>query len=234
MKILVSIIIPCKNEEAYIGKLLDSLVLQNLTQIYEIIIADAGSTDSTLSIIESYKDKFHSVKVIKGGLPSVGRNLGAKAAKGSILLFIDADAYFKDKSIIKKSFRKFRKKKLELLGCLLNIENNFLVRLIYFFCNSVIRMSKLDKPFVVGTYFMISRDKFFELGGFDEELMHCEDYFLSKEINPKKFSLVNRYVYTDDRRFKKMGFLNMVAYFIKNMFKKNDKDYFKKDIGYWL
>jgi hypothetical protein len=23
-------------------------------------------------------------------------------------------------------------------------------------------------------------------------------------------------------------------YFVKNMFKKNNKDYFKKDIGYWL
>jgi glycosyltransferase involved in cell wall biosynthesis len=234
MEILVSIIIPCKNEEAYIGKLLDSLVLQNLTQIYEIIIADAGSTDSTLSIIESYKDKLHNLKVIKGGLPSVGRNLGAKAAKGSILLFIDADAYFKNSNIIKHSFRKFRKKKYELLGCMLNIEHNFFVRLIYFFCNGVIRFSKLDKPFVVGTYFMINKDKFFELGGFDEELMHCEDYFLSKEINPKKFSLVNKYVYTDDRRFKKMGYFNMVMYFVKNMFKKNNKDYFKKDIGYWL
>ena len=95
-------------------------------------------------------------------------------------------------------------------------------------------MSKLDKPFVVGTYFMINRDKFFELGGFDEELMHCEDYFLSKEIKAKNFSLVNKYVYTDDRRFKKMGYLNMITYFVKNMFKKNDKDYFKKDIGYWL
>jgi glycosyltransferase involved in cell wall biosynthesis len=234
MGILVSIIIPCKNEEAYIGKLLDSLVLQNLTDIYEIIIADAGSTDSTLSIIDNYKDKLHNLTVIDGGLPSVGRNLGAKAAKGSILLFIDADAYFKDSNIIKHSFRKFRKNKFDLLGCLLNIENNFLVKVIYFFCNGVIKFSKLDKPFVVGTYFMINKDKFFELGGFDEELMHCEDYFLSKQINPKKFSVVNKYVYTDDRRFKKMGYFNMVMYFVKNMFKKNNKDYFKKNINYWL
>jgi glycosyltransferase involved in cell wall biosynthesis len=234
MGILVSIIIPCKNEETYIGKLLDSLVLQNLTDIYEVIIADAGSTDSTLSIIDNYKNKLNNLTVIDGGLPSVGRNLGAMAAKGSILLFIDADAYFKDSNIIKHSFRKFRKKKYELLGCMLNIEHNFFVRVIYFFCNGVIRFSKLDKPFVVGTYFMINKDKFFELGGFDEELMHCEDYFLSKEINRKKFKLVNKYVYTDDRRFKKMGYLNMVMYFVKNMFKKNNKDYFKKDIGYWL
>ena len=142
MEILVSIIIPCKNEEAYIGKLLDSLVLQHLTQSYEIIIADAGSTDSTLSIINNYKDKFHNLRVIDGGLPSVGRNLGAKAAMGKLLLFIDSDAYFKDSLIVKHSVRTFRKSKLELLGCMLNIEHNFLVRLIYFFCNGVIKLSK--------------------------------------------------------------------------------------------
>jgi glycosyltransferase involved in cell wall biosynthesis len=210
------------------------LVLQNLTDIYEIIIADAGSTDSTLSIIDNYKNKLNNLKVIGGGLPSVGRNLGAKTAKGDILLFIDSDAYFKDNNIIKHSFRRFRKNKYELLGSMLNIEHNHFVRLIYFFCNGVIKLSKLDKPFVVGTYFMISKDKFFDLGGFDEELMHCEDYFLSKEINSKKFTVIDKYVYTDDRRFKKMGYLNMVIYFVKNMFKKNDKDYFKKDIGYWL
>ena len=98
----------------------------------------------------------------------------------------------------------------------------------------VIRSSKFDKPFVVGSYMMITKEAFNRVGGFDESLMHCEDYFLSKEINRNKFSVVNKYIYTDDRRFKKMGKLNLVAYFIKNMIKKNDKEYFKKDIGYWL
>ena len=130
--------------------------------------------------------------------------------------------------------RTFNKRKLELLGCYLNIDNNWFVRVIYYFCNHIISLSKYDKPFVVGTYFMINKDRFFELGGFDESLMHCEDYFLSKEINPKKFSLVDGYVYTDDRRFKKLGYLNMVGYFLKNTLKRNNKEYFKKDIGYWL
>ena len=64
--------------------------------------------------------------------------------------------------------------------------------------------------------------------------MHCEDYFLSKLIKPKNFIVISDYVYTDDRRFKKLGYLNMVLYFAKNTIMKNNKDYFKKDIGYWL
>jgi glycosyltransferase involved in cell wall biosynthesis len=234
MEINVSIIIPCKNEQGYIGKLLSSLEKQNLPKTFEIIIADAKSTDKTLDIINSYYVKLPNLKVIEGGLPSLGRNLGAIVAKGDILLFIDADAYFKNNMLIMDSVNKFKNDKLDLLGCYLNIENNLFVKLIYSLCNTIIKLSKFDKPFVVGTYFMINKDKFFELGGFDESLMHCEDYFLSKEISSEKFSLHNDYVYTDDRRFKKLGYINMMMYFIKNMFKKNNKEYFKKDIGYWL
>jgi glycosyltransferase involved in cell wall biosynthesis len=233
MEINVSIIIPCKNEQGYIGKLLDSLEKQHLSQSFEIIIADAKSTDLTLDIINSYYIKLPNLRVIEGGLPSVGRNLGAQAANGHTLLFIDADAYFKDDMIIRHSVRKFNKNKLELLGCYLNIEHNWFVKLIYFFCNIIVNLSKFDKPFVVGTYFMIKKDKFFELGGFDESLMHCEDYFLSKEVSSKKFSLFDGYVYTDDRRFKKMGRFKIIKYFILNILNRNNKNYFKKDIGYW-
>jgi glycosyltransferase involved in cell wall biosynthesis len=229
----LSIIIPCKNEEKYIGELLKSLTKENLPKNTEIIVADAGSTDKTLSIINYYKYLLPNLRVIKGGLPSVGRNAGAKEASGNILLFLDSDCYFKEPGIIRHSLIKILKGN-ELVGSLLSIENNVWVRLVYFFCNMVIMGSKLDKPFVVGTYMMITKEAFDRVGGFDESLMHCEDYFLSKYIDPKKFSVVKRYVYTDDRRFKKMGKLNMIAYFIKNMTKKNNKEYFKKDIGYWL
>ena len=145
MEINVSIIIPCKNEQGYIGKLLSSLEQQHLSQSFEIIIADANSTDKTLDIVNSYYIKLPNLKVIKGGLPSVGRNLGAKEAKGHTLLFIDADAYFKDNNIIRHSIRVFNKRKLDLLGCYLNIENNWFVKLIYFFCNIIVKLSKFDR-----------------------------------------------------------------------------------------
>ena len=67
MKDKLTIIIPCKNEENYIGKCLQLISNQISVDIddVEIIIADAGSTDGTLDIIKSFKNILN-ITVIKG------------------------------------------------------------------------------------------------------------------------------------------------------------------------
>jgi len=86
-----SIIIPAYNEERDIGKCLDSLGKQSYKN-YEIIVVDDGSKDATRKII----GKFKKVKLIEGEHkgPGFSRNLGAKKAKGKILVFVDADMTF--------------------------------------------------------------------------------------------------------------------------------------------
>ena len=228
----LSIIIPCKNEEQYIGVLFESLLKQRLPKNTEIIVADANSTDKTQLIIKAYSNVL-PIKVVQGGLPSVGRNNGALVANGDVLLFLDSDCYLKDTEIVLKALLKIRQGS-ELVGGLLNIEKNPWVRFLYAWSNLSMFLSKFDKPFVVGTFFMIKKDTFVRCGGFDESLMHCEDYFLSKLVDKKKFSIVRSYVYTDDRRLKKMGKFKIAMYFINNIIHKNNKEFFKKDIGYWL
>jgi glycosyltransferase involved in cell wall biosynthesis len=227
----LSIIIPCKNEDGYIGKLLDSILIQEMPMEYEIIIADANSSDKTLLVIDKYRDVL-PIKVIEGGLPSFGRNNGARVASGDIFLFLDADCYFDDKFIIFDCIKSIIGGN-DLVGVLLDSNSSLRVKLAYYITNLILVCSKLDKPFVVGGFFMIKKDVFWEMGGFDEELMHCEDYFLSKNVKPNKFTIVKRRVYFDDRRFKKLGFYNFIIYFIKNVLNKNNREYFKKDIGYW-
>ena len=131
MEIELSIIIPCKNEESYIGKLLDCLVMQSLPDSVEIIVSDAGSTDGTIAIINSYIGLLPNLRIIEGGLPSVGRNLGALYAMGKVLLFIDSDTYFKNDSLVIDSLDLFKSRGASILGCLLNIENNFRIKVIY-------------------------------------------------------------------------------------------------------
>lgn len=87
---MLSIIIIAKNEEKLLPRLLRSIRRQDYTD-YEVILADAKSTDKTRVIARQ-----HGCRIVDGGLPSKGRNNGAKAAKGDVLLFLDADVVLPD------------------------------------------------------------------------------------------------------------------------------------------
>lgn len=96
---LLSIVIPAKNEEKYLPVLLKSIKWQNFPKSdCEIIVADNHSTDRTRDIAKKY-----NCRITKGGLPGRGRNLGAKAAKGEILLFLDADTKLPEKNFLKNA-----------------------------------------------------------------------------------------------------------------------------------
>ena len=92
MKDLISIIINVYNGEDYIKRCVDSAVNQTYKNL-EILIINDGSTDNTLKICESYKDK--RIKIITQnniGL-SMSRNVGIENATGEYLYFIDADDF---------------------------------------------------------------------------------------------------------------------------------------------
>lgn len=82
-----SIVIPTYNEEDCLGNCLKA-ILEGTEKPYEIIVADGNSTDSTVEIAKSY-----GAKVIDNPRRHAagGRNAGIKAAKGEIIVFIDAD-----------------------------------------------------------------------------------------------------------------------------------------------
>ena len=102
---MISIIIPTLNEEKYLPLLLESIKKQEFSD-YEIILADAGSKDKTLEIAKKY-----NCRIIVGGLPAKGRNEGAKAARGDILFFIDADSILPH-DFFDKSLKEFKERGL--------------------------------------------------------------------------------------------------------------------------
>lgn len=90
MKKAISIIIPVYNEEASISACLKSLRGQTGKE-NEIIVVDDGGIDKTQEVVSVFP-----VKLLRQSHlgPGAARNLGAKSAKGDILVFVDADMTF--------------------------------------------------------------------------------------------------------------------------------------------
>ena len=232
MENLITIVIPCKNESLNIGALLYSLFKQKSIRNTRIIIADAKSTDDTISIINKYSNLLN-IEVIDGGLPAVGRNNGAKIANTKYLLFIDSDVYFKSNNVLEKALYTAEKYDCELVSSLILCEDNIRAKILYHICNILIGVSKYQSPFCPGMFFLMKKEKFDDLGGFNENVKHCEDYLLSKRISGKKFKQIFKFAYTGSRRIEKIGYLNFVLMIINNIKNRNNIDYYKKDINYW-
>lgn len=86
----VSVILTVRNEEGNLGHLLDSLARQS--HLHEVVLVDAASTDRTVAIAETYRTRLPNLKVlVRPCSRGEGRNLGAAAATGDLLAFIDGD-----------------------------------------------------------------------------------------------------------------------------------------------
>lgn len=90
--VMLSIIVPVYNVEAYLSKCLGSLAKQVGFNI-EIIIVDDGSTDSSLQVCQLFALKVSNVRVYAKANEGQGvaRNYGIDLARGKYLIFVDSD-----------------------------------------------------------------------------------------------------------------------------------------------
>lgn len=98
---LLSVVIPTYNYAELLPRAVQSVVFQ-LDAECELLIIDDGSTDNTPEVIRTlerqYPDHFRVISKVNGGLASV-RNAGIDLAKGSYLVFLDADDELADGAI---------------------------------------------------------------------------------------------------------------------------------------
>ncbi len=117
---LISVLIPARNEENNIARLLDAL--QKLNNNIEILVCNDHSTDNTEEIISRYQTTDQRIRLIESEvLPKgwLGKNHAcyqlAKQASGKYLLFVDADVVISG-NIIADAVSYAKKHKLGLLS----------------------------------------------------------------------------------------------------------------------
>ena len=204
---MISIVIPARNEEKTLPLCLDSLVNQRSPlPSHEVIVVDNHSTDKTEVVAKQYIDKLN-LRVInepKQGV-STARNTGAKDAKGSYLVFLDAD------NIVESDFLSIveNNSKLYEAGTFfcLPIEKTFSGHLVFL----LLELIKIIIPRPFGKNFT-SKSVFQAVGGYDENLTIGTNVdFLNRVkryLTKQHKSIVHIYkpIYVSLRRFEKKGY----------------------------
>lgn len=203
-----SIIIPTYNEADLLPDLLGDLKAQRQAD-FEIIVADAQSTDATRDVARSA-----GARVVDGGMPAAGRNAGARAASGDTLIFLDADVRV-PRTFVRRAVAEMNKRELTAGTCPARpISKLTTDRIIHNFANLFIRMNQRTDPHAAGYCLLVRRDAFDQIGGFDESLKVAEDHDLVSRlsrIGPFRM-LDSTFVRVSVRRYQKEG---RIAYALK-------------------
>lgn len=210
---ILSIIIPTYTEEEYLPVLLESIKQQDFRD-YEIIVADANSKDNTVKIAEEY-----GCIVVEGGMPAVGRNNGAKVAKGEYLLFLDSDLKLTEDYLAKVIYEF----KMERLGIAITqmkplskkTEDKLLHDLANLFMISVEKI----KPHGAGCYGIIAKRELHErCGGFNEELTFGEDTeYIERLAKKERFKVLrNAKIGVSTRRLEEEGLATLAKQYGKS------------------
>jgi chlorobactene glucosyltransferase len=178
---LVSVLIPARNEEENIETCLKSLQKQDYSNL-EVLVLDDNSTDRTAELVERIADKDDRIKLLKGqplpegwaGKPFACYQLAEKA-KGSWLLFVDADTNHAPHMLRSTVALALELKPSLLSGfprqLAVSIPEKIGMPVLYFVIMSWmplwwIQRSKEPKPsLAVGQFLLFSREDYWRIGG---------------------------------------------------------------------
>ena len=202
---MLSIIIPTLNEERFLPALLFSIKEQGFID-YEIIVADAGSEDSTLKIVKKY-----GCRTVTGGLPAVGRNNGAKVARGDYLLFLDADVIL-PKDFLKTAINEFENRNLDIASCrMIPLSSKKIDFILHGLVNSYLLITQYFYPHAPGFCILTKKNIHNAINGFNEKLKLAEDHDYAKRAKRygkfRIFSLPK--IFVSVRRLEKDGRFNI-------------------------
>ena len=166
----VSVIIPTLNEATYLPGLLDALSGQTRLPD-EIIVADAGSADGTAELA-----RMRGARVVRGGMPSVGRNAGARVATGHVFLFFDADVV-PPSDFVERALDEFTRGGYAVATCLIEtLSGDLADQIIIQATNLYLQVVQPISPRAPGFCILARREVHQAIDGFDESLKMSEDH----------------------------------------------------------
>jgi len=208
---MLSIIIPTLNEEEQLPALLKSIKMQAGAE-YEIIVVDANSEDKTRTLAESY-----GARVIDGGLPARARNLGAAAAKGEIIIFLDADVVLPAPDFLEKTLEEFTERGLGLATCAIcPLSEKRIDKIFHSVFNLYTKVVQRLTPRAPGFCIFVRKNIHEAILGFDEAVKLAEDHDYAERAGKiTRFGILKSYpIMVSVRRLDRDGRFNIAAKYL--------------------
>ncbi|MGD8505188.1 MAG: glycosyltransferase [Candidatus Bathyarchaeota archaeon] len=193
--------VPAKDEEKVVGRLLDATLKLNYpSQRKEIIVVEDGSTDKTVEICENYSRRYaDQIKLIRqdesNGKPSA-LNYALKHASGEIVAVFDADNVL-ERDMLLRVAKHFEDKSLSALqgrACSINTHENMLTKFISYEeavrYETYIRGKDVLKLFVplTGSCYFIRRNVLEDVGGWDDQAL-SEDMEMAAKLTKRDHNI---------------------------------------------
>jgi glycosyltransferase involved in cell wall biosynthesis len=216
----ITVIIPARNADDTIDRCLDALEVQSLPpDSYDVIVVDDGSSDMTRERVEGHPATLLLAQRREGA--AAARNLGARQAQGSILLFTDADCEPEGCWVERMADPLEREGVSGAKGAYSSQQREVVARFVQLeYEDRYRRMAREEYIDFIDTYAAAyKREVFAEAGGFDPTLEVGEDQDLSFRLADQG----HRMVFVPDARVVHWGHASsLLQYFRK-----------KLRIGYW-
>ncbi len=189
---MVSVIIPMRNEEAYIRECLASLMRQDYdNDLLQIIIVDGASEDKSREIVQEYIDQFKNISLYENPkkITPISLNLGIQKATGEIIIILGAHSYV-EKDFVTKNVEYLRKTDADCVGgTIQTIGRNYQSKAIslamsspFGVGNSLFRFSKTPSYVDTVAFGAYRREVFDKIGLFDETLVRNQDFELNHRL----------------------------------------------------
>lgn len=193
---MISFVIPAYNEERHLPAALASIAqaMRGVDQAHEVVVVDDGSVDATAKVAEAAGAKVVAVQLRH---IAAARNAGARAARGDVLIFMDADTELPGATLLAA---------LEALkdGAIGGGAAVAMDRELARFPRGVLRLWNAIsrwRRWAAGCFIFVRRDAFEAVGGFDEQYFVSEEIFLSKTLKRQgQFVILRQAVKTSARK----------------------------------
>ncbi|NOI36334.1 glycosyltransferase [Vibrio cyclitrophicus] len=213
----VSIIVITLNEEKRIGRLMEELSVQT-HQEFEVIVVDSNSEDNTREVAQAYESALPNLTVhhMETRGVSLGRNTGASLAQYNRILFLDADVSL-PRNFLAKALYELDEKKLEVAGVYMSSKGLPLVHKFgYGVFNAGLFATQFFFPTAIGACIFSAKRVHDEIGGFDEEIVLCEDCdYVKRASKTWRFRFLNMTFGFDPRRLDQDGVVKTGSTYLK-------------------